>query len=158
MMAGRNSYQLVTSINGTAPGVNSGDRMETIAARLKALRDAEGLSSRAFAERLTQAGYRVSHVAVLGYEKEDGGPESQPGAYLAAVCREFNVAADWLLFGRGPRERPTRDSGDPYLAGQVAVLDRLVTQLTAELADARRQAASLRDAGTEDARRDGSAQ
>lgn len=87
------------------------------------------------------------------------GKSTPGGDTLAGILRAYpRVSPAWLLTGTGPRERPTRDSGDPYLAGQVAVLDRLVTQLTAELADARRQAVSLRDAGMEDARRDGSAQ
>lgn len=86
--------------------------MVTIATRLKALRDDLHLSSRAFAGAVTEAGFPVSHAAVLGYEKEreDGGPESVPGDYLAAVCKAFDVAPAWILTGIGPRKQPAQDA------------------------------------------------
>lgn len=133
------------------------DTHETLGARLKYVREKVlGWSARKAQQELSASGVDIeSHTTVLRYEKD----RRVPGAdYVAVLAERAGVTTDWILTGTGPRERPTRDSGDPYLAGQVAVLDRLVTQLTAELADARRQAASLRDAGTEDARRDGSAQ
>lgn len=110
--------------------------MVTIAARLKALREDRGVSSRAFAAAVAGAGFPVSHAAVLGYEteREAGEPESVPGGYLAAVCRAFGVEPAWLLTDTGPRERPATAATDDYAAGlieAVAELRKVADQLEA---------------------------
>lgn len=78
--------------------------MRTIASRLAWLRAEHDLSARDFAAALAEVDYEVSHVAVLGYEKE-GGTKKIPGEYLAAVCRRFAVGPEWILTGEGQRER-----------------------------------------------------
>lgn len=59
-------------------------------------------------------------ATVTGYNEEtvrrylrDGGPSAE---FLAAVCREFGVSADWLLLGIGPM----RPEGVVPTAGRTA--------------------------------------
>lgn len=139
MTNGIMSYQLVTSITSHAAAVNRCVQVETIASRLGALRDAENLSSRKFAERLTKAGYAVSHAAVLGYEKEEGGPESVPGDYLAAVCDAFGVSPEWLLLGVGPRERAGEDAESPARLIAADLLEDIAARLRSGSAQAARE-------------------
>lgn len=56
---------------------------------------------RPFAAAVSDAGYKVSYAAVAGYESGGGGPEKIPAAYLAGVCRAFEVSPRWLLLGAG---------------------------------------------------------
>lgn len=58
------------------------------------LRDAVGSRSNRFVATIT--GY--NEETVRRYLR-DGGPSAE---FLASVCREFGVSADWLLLGMGP--------------------------------------------------------
>ncbi len=70
------------------------------------LRDAVGSRSNRFVATVT--GY--NEETVRRYLR-DGGPSAE---FLASVCREFGVSADWLLLGAGPMRPPGRD-GSPSL-------------------------------------------
>lgn len=62
------------------------------------------------------------------------GRSTPGGDTLAAIIRAYpRVNPTWLLTGKGSPERPPKDHGDPYLAGQIAVLQRLVDELSTEL-------------------------
>ena len=62
-------------------------------------------------------------ATVTGYNEEtvrrylrDGGPSAE---FLAAVCREFGVSADWLLLGIGPmRHEGPVTTTDRHLASE----------------------------------------
>lgn len=66
------------------------------------LRDAVGSRSNRFVATVT--GY--NEETVRRYLR-DGGPSAE---FLASVCREFGVSADWLLLGAGQMRPPGRDA------------------------------------------------
>ena len=67
------------------------------------LRDAVGSRSNRFVATIT--GY--NEETVRRYLR-DGGPSAE---FLASVCREFGVSADWLLLGLGPMRPAGIDPG-----------------------------------------------
>lgn len=73
------------------------------------LRDAVGSRSNRFVATVT--GY--NEETVRRYLR-DGGPSAE---FLASVCREFGVCAEWLLLGAGPMRHPPREA----LPGQTPI-------------------------------------
>ena len=73
-----------------------GAPQQEVAFRLRAVREAHGLSLRDFAERLTEHGRHVSHTAVAKYER--GELKITPD-YLELVSGEFGVPYGWFLSG-----------------------------------------------------------
>lgn len=109
-------------------------RMESIASRLAALRRDLGLSTRKFAELVTEAGYPIRHSTVGSYEREEG-TEKIPADYLAAVCIAFRVNPTWLLLNVGPRVWEITDTDDPYRRGREDVAAAVVELLMPDLLD-----------------------
>lgn len=93
--------------------------MATIADRLLELRQAEGLTTREFARRVSeQGGLSVSKSTVSNYEP--GGRTSKIAAdYLAAVVRTFGVRSEWLLIGTGAR-RPVQSDAKAHAFDVIA--------------------------------------
>jgi phage repressor protein C with HTH and peptisase S24 domain len=91
--------------------------MKTFANRLKALRDAEGLTQDAMAKRLG-----VSRGALANWEV--GGEIANDN--LRRISEQFDATMDWLIAGRG---RPPASLGNPVLddATKRADIDRLGT-------------------------------
>lgn len=77
------------------------------------LRDAVGSRSNRFIATVT--GY--NEETVRRYLR-DGGPSAE---FLASVCREFGVCADWLLLGVGPMRPANREAQPP--AASTAIGD-----------------------------------
>lgn len=98
----------------------------TIARRLAEIREWRNLSARYMADELTANGYKVSDVAVLGYEKEKESDEKAtqkiPGEYLAAVCRVYGVNPRWMLLGEGPRRLLEEPGAAPFRDGAAEVI------------------------------------
>jgi len=69
-----------------------------IADRLRAVRTNRNLSVRAMSSRIEKCGLKVSASAVSQYENGT----TVPAAYVAAVCRAFDIAPGWLLLGEEP--------------------------------------------------------
>lgn len=69
------------------------------------LRDAVGSRSNRFVATVT--GY--NEETVRRYLR-DGGPSAE---FLASVCREFGVSAEWLLLGFGPMRPVSREATQP---------------------------------------------
>lgn len=95
--------------------------METLGDRLKLLRGK--FSQAAIAERLG-----IPQTTWSNYEKNKNKPDF---ALLDLICREFEVSADWLLFGRGPK-RPDYYADDEYTNGEPneILVERLETQIS----------------------------
>lgn len=78
--------------------------MEEVHDRLALLRAKRGLSLRGFAEILGErCGFKVSHDSARRYEE---GETRIPAGYLQAVCKAFDITAEWLLLGAGPPKPP----------------------------------------------------
>lgn len=103
--------------------------LDTLGARLKYVREKVlgWTSSRRAQEELKRAGLDIgSHTTVLRYERG----ERVPGAdYVAELCARANISADWLLTGRGPRERPPSGAQDPYREGAAAAITAMFERL-----------------------------
>ena len=73
-------------------------RLEALTDRLRRVRKDSGLGLRRFAERVSDAGYAISHAAVSDYER---GEARVPAEYVAAVARAFDLSPAWILAGEG---------------------------------------------------------
>jgi transcriptional regulator with XRE-family HTH domain len=83
----------------------------TLYDRLAEVRQSSGLPLAAFAERLTEGGYKISHGGVKNYENEESGSEKVPTAYAVAVCHTFGWSVAWLVAGEGlPHVPATEDA------------------------------------------------
>ena len=102
----------------------------TIPERLLAVREAEGLALRPFAERLTVEGFATSAATVGGYE--NGRTEKIPADYVAAVCRVFGCSPAWLLSGEGPIRQPPVEVAVARLEAIRAALAAPVAALPAQ--------------------------
>lgn len=112
--------------------------MSTIAHRLAEVRAGAGLGVRPFAERVTEAGYKVSYGAVSAYEREEG-TEKIPAGYIAAVCDAFGVSPEWLLLGVGPRERAGEDAESSARLLAADLLEDIAARLRSGSAQAARE-------------------
>lgn len=82
--------------------------IDEVNTRLHQVRTDAGLSSRAFARRISaEMEGSVSHTAVQNRER--GG--TVPCSYAAAVCSSLGVHPVWLLLGEGPRRWVRSDEG-----------------------------------------------
>ena len=70
----------------------------TLPERLKAVREAAGLSQRELAERITRDGVAVSTQTVMRYELGERVP---PADYVAALSCVLSVDAAWVVLGAG---------------------------------------------------------
>lgn len=109
--------------------------MSTLGERLKMLRT--GVSQQAIAKRLG-----LPQTTWSNYEKGKNGSDF---AFIDKVCLEFKVSAEWLLFGRGPRELNNYADGE-YTNGEPSAvlmkhLETLIATLVSE--QATRQQADL---------------
>jgi transcriptional regulator with XRE-family HTH domain len=94
--------------------------MNTLGERLKLLRT--GNSQQAIAEK-----FGIPQTTWSNYEKGKNQPDF---AFIDKVCLEFRVSADWLLFGRGPREPDNYGHGASVNAEANTVLvDQLETRI-----------------------------
>lgn len=73
--------------------------MDTLAARIKAVRESESLTQQEFADRI---GTPRSNIG--GYEK---GARNPSDAVVALICREFRVNESWLRTGVGEMKAET---------------------------------------------------
>lgn len=73
--------------------------MDTLAARIKAVRESERLTQQEFADRI---GTPRSNIG--GYEK---GARNPSDAVVALICREFRVNESWLRTGVGEMKAET---------------------------------------------------
>lgn len=82
--------------------------------RLEAIRTSEGMTLRAFVERVA-AVQEFGYSTVLNWHHG----RMPPPTYLAAVCEAFGVRAEWMLTGRGHRmaivDRPGRMGWEPLI-------------------------------------------
>jgi transcriptional regulator with XRE-family HTH domain len=67
-----------------------------ISARLRELMDKVRLTVAEMAEK--------ADVSKSAMEKYLAGPSSPRGTAIAAICREFQVSADWLIFGKAEQD------------------------------------------------------
>lgn len=66
----------------------------TIGKRLNSLRTSSGLSQATFGEKIG-----VAQSTIRNYENDVRAPDSE---VLKSICVNFDVSADWLLFGKEP--------------------------------------------------------
>lgn len=83
--------------------------------KLKALREARGISLRALSEELGKMGHTISHAGIQKYEREAGAALPRR-AMLAALCKFFNVEPSWFIENiyqeAAPRRPEMRELGD----------------------------------------------
>ena len=81
--------------------------------RIKELREAAGLSTRAFAAKIG-----VSSSSISKLESGENNPSERT---IRLICSEFNVRRDWLLTGEEPMRLPPDEDDeivDAVLAGE----------------------------------------
>jgi hypothetical protein len=87
------------------------------------------------ADRLTEAGYELTDVTVLAYEKQGGGTAKIPAAYCLAVAETFGYPIEYAL-GLAADPRPP---ASPERAVQaVADAEKQLLEVVATLRAARR--------------------
>ena len=79
--------------------------------KLKALREARGISLRSLSEELGKMGHTISHAGIQQYEREAGSALPRR-AMLAALCKFFNVEPSWFIEEHlpGSDASPARDA------------------------------------------------
>lgn len=111
-----------------------GAPQEEVAYRLRAVREAMGLSLRSFAKRLSSDSRHVSHTAVMKYERLE--LKITPD-YLDLVARRTHVPYGWFLSGIGSEDSPL--SAPVLLSAGLeslpSFLHRSVTERMERLAD-----------------------
>jgi len=68
----------------------------TFGQRLKALREARGISLRALSDELANQGHSITHSGIQKWEKDEGASLPRR-AVLAALCKYFNVSPSWFM-------------------------------------------------------------
>lgn len=88
--------------------------METIGKRLRYLRDKHKLTQEKMAELIGKKKGNISN-----YESDNYEPSAQT---IIAICKIFNVSADWLLFGE-ERVSKSEHSSDMWFGFEIAPED-----------------------------------
>lgn len=87
----------------------------TFGDKLRALREARGISLRALSEELGKMGHPITHAGLQRYERETGAALPRR-AMLAALCKFFAVEPSWfiedLYQDAAPRKPEMRELND----------------------------------------------
>ena len=107
-------------------------RPSTIGARIKAIRDVAGMKQNTLAESL---GY--STRSLITWEKDGCDP---PLAVIRQLCRDYDVSAQWLVFGTDLIPTPYHGSADWARYDRLAtVIERAANDLGGEVSADRRE-------------------